>query len=117
MADYSDQTVRISELATDSDLLEGLSFENCVIVGPAVLVPMGCKFDDASFEGNAVDIIWDIDPAREHIIGAIGLKECTFERCQFTRIGLGFGPQGKADYLNALEETEARQKANEPVAG
>jgi len=38
---YRDQSVRLGDLAALEDLLTGLTFENCEIVGPAVVALLG----------------------------------------------------------------------------
>lgn len=90
---YRSTTLRITELTVTSDLLEGLTFENCQIIGPAVLALLdGNQIVNCGFEGTLEGIIWEVPESREQVYGAIGVRNCLFSGCQFTRIGLAAPP-------------------------
>lgn len=88
---YRNQFVRIPDLAVTDDVLRDLTFENCTIVGPAVLALLesttisGCTWD-GPFDAFA----WPIPEGRPWVIGAIGLVNVSFYGCRFQRIGLAF---------------------------
>ena len=85
---YRDQTVRLADLAALEDVLSGLTFENCEIVGPAVVVLLGdTKVADCHWTGDADAVLWPAH-GREQVVGAIGLKDCTITGCQFFRVGM-----------------------------
>ncbi|WP_147381489.1 hypothetical protein [Nocardioides immobilis] len=87
-ADYRNQTVRIADLAVTKDLLHGLTFENCQLIGPAVIAPLGTtQMIRCSWDGDFDAFVWPI-PAERTVIGAIGLADCTLIDCRMTRIGL-----------------------------
>ena len=85
---YRNTLLRISDLAVTSDLLEGLTFENCQIVGPAVLgVLNNNTFVNCNWEGPPEAIIWEV-PEDRPVLGVIGLQTCTFAGCHFQRISM-----------------------------
>lgn len=87
---HRNEIIRIAELATTADVLRELVFEDCEIVGPAVLLILGStQLLESSIDGpNAV---WDLDPNRGYI-GGIGIEACLFQRCVFRRVGFGGHP-------------------------
>ncbi len=95
--EFRNEVVRIAELTVNTVVLEGLTFQNCRIIGPAVLVPLGsgsmqhCGFD---VEQGGVDaIFWEIPPDREYVVGAVGLINCHFSSCTFVSIGIAGTPE------------------------
>ena len=72
-------------------LIEGVTFEKCTIVGPAVLASVDGSITltrgkwDVPFD----NLLWPISPDRpQPIVGAIGLVDCHFFDCTFLGIGL-----------------------------
>ena len=96
---YHHRVVRICELAGDEGVLRNLAFEDCEIRGPAVLVlqatrPDSVRLHNNSFEGNMDAILWEINPeVRPEVIGAILCVDCTFDTCNFTKVGLAGPPE------------------------
>lgn len=98
---YRDSVVRITDLATTTDVLDGLSFYNCAIVGLAVLVILdGNNLRNCGFEGDLDAIAWELSASRTLIVGSIGLRGCTFEGCKFSRIGIA-GNEGVMSMLRS----------------
>jgi hypothetical protein len=95
------ETVRITDLLDDSvgDVVEDILFQGCEIVGPAVVVPIATEFDDCTWGTVGTDsdaLFWELREGRQALDGAIGLRRCRFERCNFTRVGVA----GTAAYLS-----------------
>ena len=91
---YVDTEIRINHLLADWDrpVLDGLTFERCWILGPAVLAVVDTDIvcDHVSDLGGLPDepdraILWPI--GRETMIGAILVVRCTFRSCKFRGIG------------------------------
>lgn len=81
--------------------IEGKTFIDCRIHGPAVIVPVsGCQFDSCSMgapDGDMRNLMFQpLGPSK--ITGAIALLNCRFERCNF----LGIGYSGGQDFLEQL---------------
>ncbi|MBU1346077.1 MAG: hypothetical protein KKA16_03885 [Alphaproteobacteria bacterium] len=75
--------------------IDGRRFVNCRFQGPAVLLSIeGNTFDSVNFgftDGDIASLILrQGSPTR--VVGAIGMRHCVFERCEF--FGIGFtGPE------------------------
>lgn len=88
--EYRNQLVRIAELTLLEDVIQDARFENCVIVGPAVLglinnVTMsGCRFDAPGPDA----LLWPVPESRGAVMGAVGLMNVEIQSCQLQRIGI-----------------------------
>ncbi len=88
---YKDEDIYLFDLARRRALIKDKTFEDCHIRGPAVAAVMfGTDFIDCTFaEGSDHDaLIWRPDMSRSGYLGAIGLENCIFRRCNFVTIGL-----------------------------
>lgn len=85
---YRDQTVRLTDFAALDDVIQGLTFERCQIVGPAVVILLGeTRVTGCHWSGDAEAIIWPAH-GRNEVVGAIGLKDCVLTNCELYRIGM-----------------------------
>ncbi len=85
---YRDQTVRLADLTTVDDVLERLTFENCDVVGPAVVVLLGdTQVTDCHWTGDADAVLWPAH-GRQQVVGAIGLRNCLVTGSRFHRVGI-----------------------------
>ncbi len=99
--EFRNDAIRLAELTVNIANLENLTFQNCRILGPAVLIPQGSSFMHCGFDTPNVDaIFWEIAESREFVIGGVGAVNCTFSSCTFSMVGLA----GRAD-LRAMLET------------
>jgi hypothetical protein len=86
---------------TGQPVLKGVTFKNCQIEGPAILLPInGCHFDDCNFnapDGDMRNLV--LFPASQSkVTGAIAMTDCTFIAVDF--FGIGFtGVKGFLDNL------------------
>jgi hypothetical protein len=115
MSDYSDQTLRIGDLAESARVLEGLEFAGCEILGPAVIVPLACSFVRCEFgalNGDPVSLIWPIRDGGPMLQGAIVLDRCSFVDCHFGRVGVALIPGAADEFLAAIRP----QQAQEPIS-
>lgn len=98
---YYGENIRLTELVGDDGVLEGFRFTDCQIKGPAVLVVQG-EFNlvDNTIEGDPEAFLWELSPDREWVLGAILVKDSTFEGCTFTNIGLA----GRTDFIERVRE-------------
>lgn len=97
-SELRNEVVRISELTVNSVTLEGLTFQNCKILGPAVLLLLGrTTLVHSTFDApNAEALFWEIPPSRALVVGAVSAVDCTFSACRFEAIGLGGPPEMRA---------------------
>ena len=94
------KTLRLTELEMIGGLLVKMTFEDCHIDGPAIVVPTG----GTSFQGCHIaysatleSILWPF-PSSQVVVGAIGLVDCEFKRCWIDGIGFA-GPPDALDNL------------------
>ena len=90
---YRDVVIRIAEFAGEQGILESFVFEGCDLKGPAVLVPQGSTFANTNLLGNPDAFLWEIPPDRPQVIGAILVRNCTFEGCTFMNVGFAVSPE------------------------
>jgi hypothetical protein len=86
-----DQALYIFDLTRRRAIIKGKTFEDCDIHGPAVAAVLnGTDFIDCTFAegGDHSSLVWLPDPSRGSYVGAIGLEECIFRRCNFRDVGL-----------------------------
>lgn len=85
-------------------LLEGLTFRNCRLEGPAVLAVVdGNRFDRVAFGMNVQDVRAMVlrPESPQSVVGAIPVRNCTFVDCEF--LGVGYtGPKAFLDELLTL---------------
>lgn len=92
---HRNTSIRLSDLAVVSDQLQRLTFENCTLHGPAIVVLLGSTtVQQCTFDGDEEGLFWDTG-GRNYLIGAIGLVDCTIVGCRFMGIGLAVPPQDR----------------------
>lgn len=90
-----DEVVRIAEYTVNTSVLEGMTFVNCRMIGPAVLVFLNavemshCTFNAPNLEA----VFWEIATDRQVVVGVVGVSNCTFSNCTFENVGLAGPPE------------------------
>lgn len=104
--EFRDDVVRLASLTVNTNVLERLTFQNCQIIGPAVLIPLGhTSIVHSRWDSPNIDaIFWEISPVRDTVVGAVGLLDCTFSNCAFINVGLA-GPPELREMLEAAART------------
>jgi hypothetical protein len=107
-----EQVIKIPDLVSAAGILDGFSFRDCTVVGPAVLLPLDeTTFDHCVFEGDPDAIAWEIPPPRVRVVGAVAVRRCTFSDCRFSGIGIA----GPPDQIAAFRTNVRVVDAVEPV--
>ena len=96
-ATFSGQSISLFDLFRESlrttgrPMISGKTFTDCTIEGPAVMLALkNVVFDacDMGYTGNGdVRALLLMPMAKNKVVGAIGMKDCTFRNCQFFAIG------------------------------
>lgn len=78
-------------------------FRDCVIEGPAVLLPLGsCNFDGCNMGDAQGDIrnllLQPMGPQK--VTGTVAFQNCQFINCQFIRVGF----TGTPDFLASVQQ-------------
>jgi hypothetical protein len=84
------QVVRLCERASEGPLpmIDGVEFEDCEILGPAIVVPLDTvAFESSSFDGPPEAWLWEVPPDRP-LVGVIGLTNVRFYKCRFRHVGI-----------------------------
>jgi hypothetical protein len=93
---YQSQTVRLADLTVITDTIQGQTFDNCTILGPAIVLLLKSNLSGCHFVGDLEAMLYPVD--RTYFIGVIGLIECNFYGCRFERIGFA----GPAEHLDSM---------------
>lgn len=91
----SPKEVRLADEADATGLIEGQTFEDQVILGPAIVVPLGgVTLDDNTWVVDPGGLFIEF-PDDKPIRGAIGLRNVTIRRCELRNIAIA----GTADVI------------------
>lgn len=77
------EVIRLAELAGDEARIEDRVFEDCQILGPAIIVPQESGFFDSTWTaggGSVEAILWEVPPHHRLIVGAILVRLCEFRK-------------------------------------
>ncbi|MET4684033.1 hypothetical protein [Brevundimonas faecalis] len=109
--DYVNKSVWLPQLFMEtaragSMIVENRRFENCLIEGPAVLLPVeGCNFDGCNMgdaHGDPRNLMLAPQGA-QRVTGPIPFKNCQFINCRF----LGVGFTGSPAFLDNMAQALA----------
>ncbi|EHB45756.1 hypothetical protein MycrhDRAFT_6504 [Mycolicibacterium rhodesiae JS60] len=98
----SNRAIRIADLTVVSDLIQGVRFENCNIIGPAVIGLLDrTVLQDSAIDGDTDAVLWDLGD-RVHVIGAVGLMDCIISNCRLQRIGFAVPRHMRQKFMEGL---------------
>lgn len=98
---YRNQTVRLADLTVVSDVIQDVTFENCSIIGPAVVVLQDSTLTNCVFNGTAEELFWDVGDRRS-VLGVVAMVRCTIVGSSFQRIGFAGTPADIAYMRSAI---------------
>ena len=94
---FRNTVVRIADLTLTTQVVEGYTFSNCRIIGPAVIVFRDSHIANCTWEGPGRDaLFWEIPPSRRQVVGAVLCERCQFSGCIFEGIGIAGPPEVRA---------------------
>ena len=80
---------RVLELADEGSRLTGWTFEECWLIGPAVVAFTGSTtIEGVEVKGSPDTVLYRVDSYGDEASGCIQLDSCTFKDCRFGRMGL-----------------------------
>lgn len=102
--EISNATIRLVDLALTSNPIRGLVATNVTFVGPAIMAftSGSVQFDNTTFDGSVESLLWDLEPGRKAITGAVAVEDATFRNCRFTAIGLTAAPEDLKRLVNMI---------------
>lgn len=104
-------TYRLVDIVDSSNVIRNLVATDVTFYGPAVLIVSSATLDSDNVyedvvwthgEGGIEALIWEVDPIRERVVGAIGMANCEFIRCTFIDVGVAGKPDDIALILGSL---------------
>lgn len=86
---HEGEVVRLTDLAVARNVIQYHSFYNCLLLGPAVLVPTGyMRMSGCGFGVPDLDtLFWEIPPTRIALVGGIAIHHCEILDSNFTGVG------------------------------
>lgn len=109
--------IRIIDRAGINSAIENQTFENALIVGPAVLAPiLNTTIADCTFDGDPDSIFIEVAENRR-VTGIIGLVNTTFRKCEFRNIAIMGTRKAIAEFRKGFkaQPPEAASQPQRPV--
>ena len=83
------RAIRLVDLADLQNVIADRTFEDCLILGPGVMVPSDATvFKDCGIEGPADSFVIELAESQNAIMGAMKVSNCVFKKCRFSRLGV-----------------------------
>lgn len=102
---FKNKVVRLCELTVARSMLEGITFDHCHILGPAVIAVLDeNEFSNTTFEGDPDAMLWVVPPGRKRVLGAVGMRKCRMLSCRTTEVGFAGPPDFIETFKGALHE-------------
>lgn len=99
--EYRSLVLRLSDLVINEDIIEGITFFNCQIVGPAIMLPMGnTRITGCTWDGDFDAFVWRFPDSRRGFVGVIALRDCEVIDCRLTKVGLAV-PESQVEMVRA----------------
>lgn len=106
---FNNMRINLSDLyrsqlhAGGGAIIEGRTFTDCMIEGPALMLVLdGVHFDSTNFGETGGDVRNMLfKPMGTMAIGAIPVRNCTFKACRFNTLGI----TGAEDLLEMLTQS------------
>lgn len=98
---YRERIVNICELGGVRGIIDGLTFIERDVKGPAVLLLNNVSINDGTFPEDLNAILWELPPDRPQVSGAMLVRNCTFERCLFFNVGFA----GPPDFIKEMRQS------------
>lgn len=93
------ESILLAREADERSLIEGRTFDNALILGPAIIAPLE-RFEmrECTWEGADIDSLFIEVSEGRTLVGVIGLNDVTFTRCRFQNVGV-IGPRRTIEFL------------------
>jgi hypothetical protein len=99
--------VRLIDEANADGLIENRTFEDAVVLGPTMVVPIeDVTLDSNTFVGDPKGIFLEFSEGHP-IQGGIGLRHVTFRRCAFRNVSIAGTPDVIAEVRARFQFPEA----------
>ncbi|MGH7026265.1 hypothetical protein [Brevundimonas sp.] len=93
-------SLAVHHMNAGQTVIDGKTFTECLIEGPAVMAVMnGTSFDSCNMGLAENPRTLLLQPLGDKIAGAVGMANCRFVRCRFVQVGF----TGAEDVLQQIE--------------
>lgn len=100
---YQDEVVRIADLVVVEDAIVSATFENCLILGPAIVNTIGnTLFDACTFNIPSGDVDDMVIVAPKPVQGVVNVVDVVFQHCEFIRVGFVGPEQMRQGFLDGM---------------
>lgn len=89
---YEGESLSFHDIADQNGVMRGMSFVNCELRGPAVLVSSQSYWGRNRISNSIEYAVYDLPPERREIVGAFFAFRCHFEGCLFRGVGFMVHP-------------------------
>lgn len=94
-------SLAVHHMNAGQTVIDGKTFTECLIEGPAVLAVMtGTSFDTCNMGVAEDPRTLLLDPRGDMIAGAVGMANCRFVRCRFVQVAF----TGAREMLDQIEQ-------------
>jgi len=90
---FEDELIWLAELVGTDGELRDVTFLNCRITGPAVIVPIDSVIQNSNLGAPLDHVLWRVPRDRAPFVGAIVAFNCTFDGCTFVNIAFAGSPK------------------------
>lgn len=98
------EKILICELASDKPVVKDKTFEDCELIGPAMIFLTGSTFMvNSSFEGSFEKTVLILREKR-WLMGVVAFEDCIFKRCKFLKVGIIASPGQEEKYRKGFGE-------------
>lgn len=81
--------LRLSQLVEDErPVIADRTFTGLVLLGPAIIYPFDCTFDECEWTTDFGSTFWPIEADRARVVGALFVERCSFVTCVFNGVGI-----------------------------
>lgn len=96
--EYRNETLPLSSLFVTSDVVQGVTFTGCTLIGPGIVTLLGHGvLNECTWDAPGHDMFWIYPDDREFLVGVMGFDGCEFYNCRFQRVGLAIARRQVAD--------------------
>jgi len=98
---YIGTTVVLTDLVGVPPVIVKADFEDCRLVGPALIAPLG----PLTLSGSTLPsghFVWELPASEGEMVGVIGLVDCAIRGCRLDGIGLAVPPGSRDAVLERL---------------
>jgi hypothetical protein len=97
------EVIRLAEVADRNSLIEDMEFDDCELLGPAIVAPLDhVEIDGASFDAPPDALLIEVAEDRL-VVGVIGLRRVKIHNCRIRNVGIIGTPASIAEFRSGLE--------------